>query len=526
MKILLKNGYIIDGSENAKRFKSDILIEDDKIAKIENDLSNEKCDEIIDCEGLIVAPGFIDAHSHNDFFYDRDDSLPFYHPFIEQGITTQITGNCGFSPFGIDNASEFKNLVGGGLFHTAEPGSFKEFVRKAENNIYVNMVPLIGHGTTRISVSGYDPKPLSAKQIDKIRLLVNEAMANGAFGGSYGFMYEPGIYSSKDELYAFAEEIAKYDGIVTVHPRANSKVALGYPLISRPHIEIALDEVVDIMKKTKVRMEYSHLIFVGTTSWDSVKPMLKKFHKLNEQGYEIAYDNYAFNYGASVITVIMPPWYMALSKEERKKASNMRKLRLMTNISRKLVGIDFCDFTVAYISDDHKEYEGKTVAQIAQEEGVSNFDMYIKLVDISKGQGRLYLDKYYNDEIVRQLMEDDLSIFMTDAWVEEAGTQNGAAYQCFPYFIVRSKNYGIPIENVIHKMTGKTAARFRIPQRGLLKEGNFADITVFDYDNIKVNIDVPSSRPEGIKYVFINGNKILADKSFVNKKAGKVVLKK
>ncbi len=524
MKTLLKNGLVADGSGNPL-YKADVLLSGNVIEKIAENVVAEDA-EIVDCTGFIVAPGFIDAHSHNDFFYDYPDAEKFYRPFLRQGITTQITGNCGFSPFGIAADSKFKDKVGGGLFHAKNPGSFKEFVSSAEGNLFVNVVPLVGHGTTRISVSGYDPAPLSPSQIEEEMKLVDEAMENGAFGGSFGFMYEPGMYSKTDELLAFASRIQKYDGILTIHPRAESKVALGYPLISKPHIEIALDEIIDIMEKTKVRTEYSHLIFVGKSSWPSVEPMLKKLHDYNEKGFRIAYDCYAFTYGASVITIVLPPWYLALSKEDRKKPFNMFKLKVMTYLTKVLLGIDFCDFTVAYISDEHKQYEGKTVSECAREEGLSDFDMYIKLVDLSNGQGRLYLDKYYNDQIINRLMTDDLSVFMTDAWVEEAGTQNGAAFQCFPYFLVRAKQNNIPLESVDRKMTGATAERFKIPQRGFLKEGYYADVTVFDYDNVKVDPKTPDFTPKGIKHVFVNGEAVVKDEVYSAKTAGKVILKK
>ncbi len=523
MKTLYKGGNIVDGS-GGKPYVGDVLVDGDKIAKIGVNLK-VKADKVVDCAGLTVAPGFIDAHSHNDFFYDYDNAEDFYKPFLKQGITTQVTGNCGFSPFGVDEITKYKDKVGGGLFHAKNPGSFKDFVRNAQGKLFVNMIPLVGHGTTRISLSGYNPTPLSKEQIDAEMKLVDEAMENGAFGGSFGFMYEPGMYSKKDELYAFATEVAKYDGIVTVHPRACSKVALGYPLISKPHIEIALDEVIDIMEKSKVRMEYSHLIFTGTSSWPSVEPMLKKFHDYNKKGYKIAYDNYAFTYGASVITIVMPPWYMALSAEDRKKLFNMFKLKVMTFLTKKLLGLDFCDFTVAYIGKGYEKYEGKLVSEIAKEEGASDFDTYIKLVDLSKGQGRLYLDKYYNDEIINRLMKDDLSVFMTDAWVEESGTQNGAAYQCFPYFLVRGKENNIPLESVVRKMTGATADRFIVPDRGYIKEGYFADLTIFDYDNIIVKPKQPDFTPEGIKYVVVNGETVLDNGKYSTVKAGKVILK-
>ncbi len=523
MKTLLKGGTIIDGS-GQERFVGDVLLDGKKIAQVEKNI-DAQADKVIDCTGLVVSPGFIDGHSHNDFFYDYDDSVRFYEPFIRQGITTQITGNCGFSPFGVDSNSQHLDKVGGGLFHAKKPGSFADFLRGAKSNLYLNLVPLIGHGTTRISMSGYDSTPLTKSQIDDEMKLVDEAMSAGAFGGSFGFMYEPGNYAKHDELVAFAKKIAEYDGILTVHPRACSKIALDYPLISKPHIEIAFDEVVDIMKETGVRTEYSHLIFVGRATWGSIEPMLKQFHKLKDEGYEIGYDNYAFNYGASVITVVLPPWYMALSPEDRKKPFTNFKLKVMTNITKKLLGFGFEDFRVAYIGEGYKQYENKTVSELAREEGLSEYDMYIKLVELSNGQGRLYLDKYYSDELVLRLMQDDMSIFMTDAWVEEAGTQNGAAYQCFPYFIEKARKNNLSLEFIINKMSFKTAERYHIKDRGLLREGYSADVAVFDYDGVSVDIATPDKTPTGIKYVFVNGTQVLDDGMFDDVKAGEVILK-
>ncbi len=525
MSTLLKNGTIYDGT-GEKPFVADVLIDGGCIAKICNDITAD-VDRVIDCTGLMVAPGFIDAHSHNDFYCDREDSEMFFRPFIEQGITTQVTGNCGFSPFGVASDTKYKEKVGGGLFHTKSPCSFEEFCSRVHGDIFVNIVPLIGQGTTRISMSGYDPKPLSKEEIDREMELVDEAMRGGAFGGSFGFMYEPGIYAKRDELVAFARKIAEYDGILTVHPRACSAVANGYPLLSKPHIEIALDEVIDIMKESGVRTEYSHLIFVGKTSWKCVDTMLDKFHKLADSGCSIAYDNYPFNYGASVITVVLPEWNMAMSPEERHKKINQLKLKVMIGLTKKALGVDFSNLTIAYISDDPtmKKYEGRKVSDIAKDEGKKGLDMYIKLVELSNGQGRVYFDGYYNKEIVKRLMEDKLSVFMTDAWVEEAGVQNGSAYQAFPYFLLIARENGMPLENIIHKMTGATATRFGIPERGTLKEGNFADITVFDYKKVKVDPQVPDFRPEGIEYVFVNGIPVLEQGEYRGGRAGKVVLK-
>ena len=525
MKTLFKGGTIYDGT-GARPYVGDVLIEDDRIVKVGKNLRS-KADKVIDLKGLQIFPGLIDAHSHNDFFYDYENAEKYYKPFIEQGITTQITGNCSFSPFGIDPDTPYRDKVGGGLFDAKAPCSFAEFKKRAEGNLFVNIVPLIGQGSVRAGMTGYDPTPLTPQQIEQEIAHVREAMEGGAFGGSLGFMYEPDRYAQKDEIYAFAREIAKYDGIVTIHPRACSIVSADYPLITKKsHLEMGLDEAVEIMHETGCRMEYSHLIFTGQRSWKLLDKMLTTFYRERMNGYPIAFDNYAFHYGASVITVVFPEWYAQLTKEEAAKPANRKKLELTILMYRKVLGIDWDDMVVAYISDDHPEYEGKTIPQCAAEEGLDNLDMYLKLVDLSNRAGSIYLGKYYNADIVRRLMNDELSVFMTDAWVEEKGLQNIAAFQTFPQFFLLAKRDGIPIQKVVRKMTGLTADRYKIPERGYLKPGYKADITVIDLDNMKVNEEKPDFRPEGIVHVYVNGQPVMEDGKYLGGKAGAVVLKK
>ena len=136
---------IYDGT-GRRPYTGDVLIEDDRIVKVAVCIE-DKADKVIDISGYQICPGPIDAHSHNDFFYDREDSEKFYKPFIEQGITTQITGNCSFSPFGMDKDTPYRDKVGGGLFDCKNPGSFADFKKRAEGRLFVNLVPLIGQGS-------------------------------------------------------------------------------------------------------------------------------------------------------------------------------------------------------------------------------------------------------------------------------------------------------------------------------------------------------------------------------------------
>lgn len=525
MKTLFKGGLIYDGTGD-RPYIGDVLIEDDRIVSVGEDIDSE-VDKVFDIHGYQICPGLIDAHSHNDFFYDREDAEKFYRPFIEQGITTQITGNCSFSPFGVDPDTPYRDKIGGGLFDCKAPCSFAEFKERAAGKLFVNIVPLIGQGSVRAGISGYDPTPFTQSQIEQELAHVREAMEGGAFGGSFGFMYEPDRYAQEDEIIAFAKEIAKYDGIVTIHPRACSIVSADYPLLTKKsHLEMGLDEAVDIMHKSGCRLEYSHLIFTGQRSWKLLDKMLTTFYREWAAGYPIAFDNYAFHYGASVITVVFPEWYAQLTKEEAALPVNRRKLELTILMYRKVLGIDWDDMVVAYISDDHPEYEGKTIPECASEEGLSNLDMYLKLVDLSNRAGSIYLGKYYNEDIVRRLMNDDLSVFMTDAWVEEKGLQNIAAFQTFPQFFVLAKRDGIPIHKIIRKMTGLTADRYKISERGYLKPGYKADITVIDLENMKVDESKPDFRPEGIVHVYVNGSAVLENGEYIGGRSGEVVLKR
>ena len=493
MKTLFKNGMIYDGTGDPPR-RGDVVIQDDVILAVGSDpavmADGADADRVIDLDGKAICPGLIDAHSHNDFFYDREDAEKYYKPFIEQGITTQITGNCSFSPFGSDEDTPHSDKISGGLFGDTNPCSFSEFKRRAEGRLYVNFVPLIGQGSVRTGLTGYDPTPLTPELIEKELAHVREAMEGGAFGGSFGFMYEPDRYAKEDEIIAFAK-----------------------------------DEAVDIMHKSGCRLEYSHLIFTGQRSWKLLDKMLAVFHREVEAGNPIAFDNYVFHYGASVITVVFPEWYAQLTREEAAKPINRFKLQLTILMYRKVLGIDWDDMVVAYISAEHPEYEGKTIPQCAAEENLSNLDMYLKLVELSNRAGGIYLGKYYNADIVRRLMEDDLSVFMTDAWVVEKGLQNIAAFQTFPQFFILAKKYGIPIERIVRKMTGLTADRYQIPERGYLKPGFKADITVLDLDGLKVDESKPDFCPEGIEYVYVNGVPVLVDGAYVGGRAGRVVLK-
>ena len=512
MKRLLKNARIYDGTGSAA-FTGDVLVEDDRIAQVGESLSTDGADEVIDLNGLSLAPGFIDAHSHNDWFAIKKEPQKYFEPFIRQGITSFITGNCGLSSVGFESDTPNTDKVGGGLFGfhdtTGIYPSVSEFFSAIDGNTPCNIAVLAGHCTSRASVAGYENRPLTVPERNKMLEIMEKALQEGACGLSLGLMYEPGIYADIEELKAVARLCEKYDRPMTVHPRACSAVSMTYPLLGRPHLLRALDELVEIAKGTRMKLHYSHAIFVGRRSFRCKDELLKILHDLKDQGVDMGFDIYSELLGVSVITVVLPAWYQALSPSEKRQWFNKLKLSILIKASILLLGFGWDDIQIAYIGPGYEQYEGKSVAQIAKEMGKSCLDAYLDLCEISGFKGRVNMGPYSTPEIVSELSKDDSCLYMTDAWVEDHGIQNPAIYDCFPKFLKFSLcGTGDTMPNTIRKMTGAVADRFSIKERGYVKPGYFADLTIFDEGKLR---DGEPDREVsfGIEKVYINGINVL-----------------
>lgn len=513
MKTLIKNGKIYNGSSSSP-FYGDILIEDDKILSIKEKIDINEIDKIIDLKGLSIAPGFIDGHSHNDWFAIKKNPLPYFAPFIKQGITTFVTGNCGLSATGFEKDCKYIENMGGGLFSynntTGIYGSIKDYFTAINGNNPCNIVTLVGHCSARTAVAGYENRKLTEKEERKMLEILEKSLQEGAAGISLGLMYEPGLYAPTDELKKVADLCVKYNKPLTVHPRANSAVSMAYPeLIGRSHLLRAVDELEEISKGTNLKLHYSHAIFVGRKSFKNKNEFIKIINKMKANGIDIKFDIYNELKGVSVITVILPSWYQSMNAKDKKKLSTRIKLSVLIKASSLLLGFGFKDIQIAYIGKGHEKYEGKTIYEIAKENKKSCLKTYLELCELSNFKGRVNMGPYTTPEIISEFSHNDDCLYMTDAWVEEYGIQNPAIYDCYPKFLRDSLlNIGDTMPKTIHKMTGAIADRFMIKNRGYLKEGYFADLTIFDEEEIK-NAIPNQEKSFGIKKVFINGNLVL-----------------
>lgn len=510
--ILFKNGLIYDGT-GSEPFHGDILVDNDKILRIEAEIQPEEGWEVVDLNGLSVSSGFIDAHSHNDWFAIKKEPQKYFEPFIRQGITSFVTGNCGLSAVGFENDTEHVDKVGGGLFSfqdtTGVYPSVSEFFSAIDGNTPCNIAVLAGHCSARASVAGYENRPLTDTERKRMLDIMENALKHGACGLSLGLMYEPGIYAGIDELKEVARLCEKYDRPMTVHPRACSAVSMTYPLLGRPHLLRALDELVEIADGTNMKLHYSHAIFVGRRSFRCKDELVKILHGLKDKGIDIGFDIYSELLGVSVITVVLPAWYQALTPKQKRHWFNKLKLSVLIAATIVLLGFGWDDIQIAYIRPGYENYQGKTVAQIAKEMGKTCLDAYLDLCEMSNFKGRVNMGPYSTPEIVSELSKDERCLYMTDAWVEDHGIQNPAIYDSFPKFLKFSLcGTGDTMPNTIRKMTGAVADRFSIKERGYLKPGYYADLTIFDESELRYG-EPDQERSFGIEKVYINGIKVL-----------------
>ncbi len=517
MAIYLKNCAIADGT-GSPIYKSGILIEGNRIAAITDTQPDTAGLEVLDCDGLLATPGFIDAHSHNDWFALSGDKARYLLPFVRQGITTFVTGNCGFSVTGYEADTPFIDEIGGGLFALDEESkpypAYSAWFAQLDKKSIVNVASLAGHGSARIGVNGKGPGALASDRFERMLATLEQALQDGACGVSLGLMYEPGIFAPKEELLAVARLVKQYDRILTVHPKAMSNISLSYSTMTKSHLMLALRELEDIVRETGVRFQYSHLLFIGKRTWPDEPKALAVFADLVRDGFDVGFDMYPLDYGASIITVVLPEWYMKLSPAARNKPFNRFKLWVMIQLTTRLLGFGFPDITISYAGAKHPELIGKTISELAKEWGVSEFAAYLRACEESNFEAKVLQGKYQNIDIVKRLMAHELSLYMTDAWVEDEGKQNGGIYGAFPMFLEIARDSGFPLETAIAKMSGHTAKRFQLRDRGELRLGAFADVNLIDLSRLQSRIaqELP---PLGIRHVFINGQQVIRDEEYL-----------
>ncbi|MEW6455461.1 MAG: D-aminoacylase [Acidobacteriota bacterium] len=496
---VIKNGLIIDGSGNPW-FMGDVGIIDKEIKKV-GVISEKKAKKIIDAKNLIVCPGFIDIHTHADRGILE---VPTAYNYVLQGVTSVIGGNCGGSVFPL-----------------------KEFFKKIKNTgISLNFGSLVGHNTIRKEVMGLKMADPTEEEMNKMMELLEKEMKSGALGLSTGLAYMPGVYSKTEELVKLGMVVAKHNGIYASHIRNQGK-----------YIEQAIEEAILIGEKNKIPVEISHVKLADEVVWGEIDKILKPILNARRRGIEVTTDQYPYTATSSGFSSSFPSWALEGGREkfiERIKDNENYKRIRDTIINNRLTsqrGINKLQgiYIVSYPYD--RAFEGRNLEEILDMIGkkptIENAADLI--IEIEKNGGAQAIFFQMDEKDVEEIMKLPFNMIGSDGGVIKYGEgfPHPRSYGTFPRILskyVREKNM-IELEDAIRKMTSLPAQTLRLEKRGMIKEGYFADIVIFDPERIKDRADFssPHRYPEGIKYVFVNGEIVAENGNHTRKFPGMIL---
>lgn len=526
--LVIKNGLVLDGLGN-QPYKASIAIREGKIATINPNI-NEDTKKTIDAKGLAIAPGFIDIHTHSDnsFLIDnRSESKVF------QGVTTEAVGQCGRSYFPYIKREKERVLAyiggkSGGLdrdYYTSQ--SVVDFIKKARKNkkkMSINWMPFIGHNTLRASVMGLEGRRATKGEIKKMADLLEQEMESGAWGLSLGLGYAPGVFSNIEELAELGRVVAKYGGLITSHMRNQGE-----------KIYEALEEMFEIYRRTGARIHIAHLKLSGKKQWGKGEELLNYIKKAQEEGIEVSCDIYPYEAASSGITNTLPKWM--LDGGNRRAAERFKtgeRKRIMRELERKFQDKSLGDRI--YIVSTYGQFplaDDKTLSQLAKELGLSLAEALEKVVVETKGRCRQISFAMDENDMLKMIGERDIAIGSDGSGLPldpkaNRGKPHPRSFGTFPRFLrlAREKRM-MPLEDAVYKMTGLPASLLGLKDRGVLREGYVADITIFNPATVTdtATYQDPFQKPVGIEYVIVSG-KILVNKGQQTKnRLGQFLLK-
>jgi N-acyl-D-amino-acid deacylase len=490
----LVGGFLFDGSGDPPRLGS-VLVDGDRIAAT-GELPLSPDARIIDCTGLAVAPGFIDGHSHSDL--QLLDNRP---EKVLQGVTAEVVGNCGFSPYPVPacrrELHEFANgiLAGQGDWGWA---SAKDYLDDLSRRSRSGALSLVGHGTLRIAVAGTRLGPLPESDVVVMERLLADALTQGAGGLSTGLMYSPGASAPFEELVRLCGVVARHGKVYATHMRDYSD-----------RLEEAVEEQLELARRTGCRLQISHLQAVGPRNWARQRRVLDRIEQAVESGIDVSFDCYPYTRGSTVMTQLLPQWALEGGIEGllRRLADPQERRQIGSEAERDLAqGWDGIQVS-AVGSVKNETLVGLSIAAIAGERHLTPVEGMLDLLVEERGDVNI-LEINQSEENLRETLCHPLANVISDGFYVK-GRPHPRLHGTFPHLLgelCRERGW-MTLQQAIHKITQRPAERFRLAGRGSLLPGFFADIAVFDPRQIgsPATYDEPDAPPLGIHRVFRNG---------------------
>jgi len=526
--ILIKNGQIVDGSGTLS-YIGDVGINADTIAAV-GDLGDATGTQEIDATGLAVAPGFINMLSWaTESLIEDGRSMAD----IKQGVTLEVFGE-GWSMGPLNESMKKQEQESqGDIQYDIEWNSLNEYLEYlTTKGVSPNVASFVGATTLRINMVGYEDRAPTPQEMDSMKLMVKQAMEEGALGVGSSLIYAPAFYSSTDELIELCKVAAEYDGMYISHMRSEGSRLLE-----------SLDELVQIADEAGIRAEIYHLKQSGKENWDKFDDVVAKVDSANAAGLHITADMYNYVAGATGLDASMPPWVQEGGYDkwaERLQDPKIRKrvkeeMTTPTDEWESLMqaaGDPSKILLVGFKNDTLKHYTGKTLKEVTEIRGTSPEETAMDLV-VQDGSrvGTIYF--LMSEENVKKQIALPWMSFGSDAGspategVFLKSSTHPRTYGNFARLLgkyVRDEKV-ISLEEAVHKLSQLPATNLKIQKRGSLTEGNYADVVLFDPETIndKASFEDPHQYSEGMQHVFVNGTQVLKDGEHTGKTPGQVV---
>ncbi len=529
--MVIEHGRLVDGT-GAAWFNGDLAIRGDRIAKIApaGTLADAPARERIDARGMVVAPGFIDIQSHSRSSFLGGDGRIVSK--VTQGITTEIMGEGWTNAPANEKTLESNSTVDPAA---AERGrdffgshGFDRWLRAMEQNgVSTNIGSFVGATTIRVYAKGDAMGGANEAELDTMRAIMREAMEDGAFGVASALIYPPGNFASTQELIEIAKAMAPYGGTYITHMRSEADQVLE-----------AIDEAITVGREGGVPVEIYHLKAAGQRNWYKAPMMIAKIDSARAAGFDVQANMYPYIAGGTGLAALLPPWAAADGKlldniqdpdaRAKIKAEMLSDETTWENLGRLTTpqGVLVVDIE----GDDNKQWIGKRLSEIAAEMGKDWADAALDLLTASDAQAGM---------VVFMMAEDNVKLQLQQPWIK-IGTDAGGydpdsatsmahprAYGTYPRILgkyVRDEGV-LSLEDAIRKMSSAVATRVGIPDRGLLREGMYADVVVFDPDAIidRATFADPHQLSVGVREVFVNGVGVVRDGRHTGAKPGRIV---
>ncbi|SMO85303.1 N-acyl-D-amino-acid deacylase family protein [Halorubrum cibi] len=524
---VFRNGRIVDGT-GSPWYRGDVAVADGRITAV-GTVEGEG-DTEVDLDGDVVAPGFIDVHTHSDFTLPANRDA---HSKVRQGVTLEIVGNCGTSAaprYGAAARSVDDWFESNGLGDAVDPGEWDSMADYLEylaaDGLSLNVGSLVGHGNVRAAVVGHEDRAPSPDELDEMCDLVAEAMADGAVGLSTGLFYPPGCYADVDEVVELAEVAANHGGFYATHMRSESD-----DLIE------SVEETIEIGRRAEVPVQVSHHKAIGPDNWGKVRATLRRMELVRQrEGIDVQCDQYPYVASSTSLGALLPNW--AHDGGDDALLERLRDPETRARIRDDLKADRTSDWDGILVTGvqnpDLKTCEGKTIAELASQDGEERQPAEILLDVVLEDRNRTMHVNFGMDETdIRTVMRHDLTMVGSDG---SSLCQSGPLGEGVPH----PRNYGtfprvlghyvreegvIPLERAVHKMTGMPASRLGLDDRGVVKRDARADLTVFDPETVEQTGDFldPAAYPAGVEHVLVNGEFVVRDGDHTGARPGDVI---